>query len=120
MLLKNTARRLITISTPLVTQKDEVTGKIIGATKGECYDVKPAGKSVKVPDALCSTPYVKALLKTGDLIAVDEVEIEEDEPSEFEGMTKADLVEYAELEGVEIKSTMSKSAIIAAIESAKE
>lgn len=120
MLLKNTAKRLITVSSPLITQKDEVTGKIIGASKGETYDIMPAGKAVKVPDALCSTPYVKALLKTGDLIAVADVVIEEDEPSEFEGMSKAELAEYAELEGIEVTARMSKSAIIAAIESVKE
>lgn len=61
MLLKNLSRRLITINGPMST----------AGLHDEHYPIKPGDNpAVEVPDTLCTSDFVKHLLKTGDLIAV--------------------------------------------------
>lgn len=60
MLLKNNAKRLITVNGPL--------------TDGgypEHYDIKPGeNPAVEVPDALCTSDFVKNLMRIGELTQV--------------------------------------------------
>lgn len=57
MLLRNNARRLITINGPMTE-----------AGYTEYYDIKPGeNPAVGVPDALCESDFVQALLKSRDL-----------------------------------------------------
>lgn len=117
MLLKNNSKRLITINEPLDTDKDK-EGNIIGATAGAAYNLMPAGPAVSVPDSLCESRYVKALIELGEvLISEDEAE-DEEEGDEFDlaKMTKAELVAFAEENKIEVNSGDVKATILAAIE----
>lgn len=46
-------------------------------------------------------------------------EEESEEPADLEGMTKAELIEYAQSIGVEVRESWTKAEIIAAIEGAE-
>lgn len=64
MLLRNNARRLITINAPMTEG---------GYT--EYYDIKPGeNPAVEVPDHLCDSDFVQALLKSRDLTVEDDLE----------------------------------------------
>lgn len=62
MLLKNNAKCLITINGPLVNGMRSVA-----------YDIKPGDNpAVEVPDELCDSDFVKAMIDNGHLIAMSQ------------------------------------------------
>jgi hypothetical protein len=64
MLLRNNAKRLITINAPMAEG---------GYTT--FFDIKPGDNpAVEVPDELCKSDFVKNLLDTGDLIRMTPAE----------------------------------------------
>lgn len=75
-LLKNSTAKLITINTAMTIVKDE-NGKVTHAEPGKAYELFPAGESVEIPDEVVNTKYVKALIKSGDLVGG--ISVEEDE-----------------------------------------
>ena len=116
MLLKNTSRRLITINLP----KDPETGKL-----PEPIMIKQAGASVEVPDAICKTPFVRHMIKIGDLVndVVIPDEIEEeikdvvvDEKVDLiksvKKMSKTDLIAFADEQGIEFDEEANKETIL--------
>lgn len=94
MFLKNTSARLITIRTK----------------SGESFKVLP-GKNpdTEVPHEHCQSDFVKALIDNGSLIVT-----RDDEPeSEFDGMSKDDLIALCEVKGIEVNSRDTVKALIA-------
>lgn len=94
MFLKNTSARLITIRTK----------------SGESFKVLP-GKNpeTEVPGEHCQSDFVKALIDNGSLIVT-----RDDEPkSEFDGMSKDDLISLCEVKGIEVNSRDTVKALIA-------
>lgn len=94
MFLKNTSARLITIRTK----------------SGESFKVLP-GKNpdTEVPGEHCQSDFVKALIDNGSLIVT-----RDDEPkSEFDGMSKDDLIALCEVKGIEVNSRDTVKALIA-------
>jgi len=112
MILKNNAKRLITIN-----------GALVEGQRVTSYQIRPGNNpSVDVPDELCDNEFVKALLDDGSLIKVGEsakpvVETTETETTgDYDAMNKTDLTAFAEAQGIEVKSAWSKAEIIAEIE----
>ena len=117
MLLKNNAKRLITIN-----------------TVGRSYDILPGlNPSVSVPDEVCKTDYVKALINCGDLIvqveddspAAKEAEAEEaeeteepDAEAETETSEKEELANQAKALGIEVDKRWGVSRLKAEIDKA--
>lgn len=116
MLLKNNAKRLISINSPHTPIKD-VEGKgVIDVVWGKVYELLPAGEAVAVPDELCKTKYVKALIKCGDVVIADMTETPpEDEDDGLYAMTVKELQMKAFESGIEVPSNARKDDIIAAI-----
>lgn len=85
MLLKNKSARLITIN---------------GTGKNEKYQIKcGSNPAVEVPDTLCKSAFVKALLKDGSLVPHVELDEDDDEPK-----SKAELIAECEMLGIETNS----------------
>lgn len=108
MILKNNAKRLITIN-----------GAMVKNQRPTAYQIKPGDNpEVDVPDELCDNAFVKALLADGSLIKVGESEVVETdaEPSQYDEMNKTDLTSLAETMGIEVKSAWNKAQIIAEID----
>lgn len=105
MLLKNISKRLITVN-----------GAMVNSKRGKVYQVKPGNNAaVEVPDELCENAFVKGLIESGDLQALQStvvVENEEREPTEYDDMSKADVTEVAKSLEIEVKSSWSKNKII--------
>lgn len=114
-LLKNNAKRLITLNGPHTNQT--VDGKVVGIKPGDKYDMLPAGGAVEVPKSVADMPYTKALIKTSDVIVVSQDESNGSDDSQFASMTKPELVSLAESMNIEIESRDTKADIIAKIES---
>ena len=99
MLLKNTNARLITIRT---------------ATQS--YKILPGNNpDTDVPREACQSDFVKALIANGDLVVTSDEEIEE-QTSEFDGMSKADLIALCEVKEIETNSRDTKETLIAKLE----
>ena len=109
MILKNNAKRLITIN-----------GAIIKGQRVTAFQIRPGhNPSVDVPDELCDNAFVKALLDDGSLVKVGEsatTEANSGETSQYDSMNKTDLTAFAEAQGIDVKSAWSKAEIIAEIE----
>lgn len=116
-LLKNNAKRLITLNGPHTNQKD-ANGRVIGVKPGDKYDLLPAGAAVDVPQSVADIAYAKALIKTGDIVVVESSSDSDSTSSAYDSMTKNELVEIAESMGIEIESRDTKAQIIDKIESA--
>ena len=106
MLLKNKSPRLISINTSTDAQ--------------DCIDLLPAGAAVDVPDKLCNSRYVKALLQVGSIEKVGESvkKVESDNP--LDDMTVADLKAYADGLEIEYGSSIKKDELKALIETHQE
>lgn len=107
MLLKNIAKRLITIN-----------GAMSNNVRKVAYQIKPGNNpAVEVPDELCRNKFVKGLIDEGSLEVVNQpaAPVEVETTSEYDDMTKGDLKEYAESLGIDVKSAWSKVEIIAEI-----
>lgn len=95
MFLKNTNARLITIRT----------------LSGESYKILPGNNpDVEVPRADCESDFVKALIANGDLVVT-----RDDEPvlSEFDDMSKDDLIALCENKAIEVNSRDTVKTLIA-------
>lgn len=98
MFLKNVQARLITIN-----------GKFENGQRVESYKILP-GKNpvaVEVPDELCETAFVKALLDDGALVQVAGPSIEDggDDDTgvaDYSGLEKSDLINLCENRGIEV------------------
>lgn len=120
MLLKNKSARLITINGQL-NEKGERTAK---------YQIKPGkNPSVEVPDELCKSDFVKALLADEALIAVAADPTKPDLPkpktlgeseSLYADFDKAQLVVQCEERGIEVSSRDTKTTLIAKLEASDE
>jgi hypothetical protein len=114
-LLKNNAAKLITLNAPHVTTELETKYP-------EKYKLLPAGPAVEVPQSIADTAYVKALVKTGD-VSIEQgsasAPVESVEPSEYDDMTKAELVDMAEAMEIEVSSRDTKADLIAKLQAAE-
>ena len=100
MFVKSNAKRLITIN-----------------DSDKSYQVKPGQVDpTEVPDTCKKLKFVKALLTTGDLVEVAAPSQVVQAESEYDDMTKAELIELAETMGVDVVARDSKADIIAKIE----
>jgi hypothetical protein len=96
MFLKNTNARLITIR-----------------TAEQSYKILPGNNpDTEVPRADCESDFVKALIANGDLVVTrdDEPEVEE---SEFDDMSKDDLIALCEVKEIEVSSRDTVKTLIA-------
>ena len=103
MLLKNKSPRLISINASVNPE--------------DCIDLMPAGKAVDVPDKLCISRYVKALLQTG---SVEEVGESKSTGDDLAGLTVGELKAYAEGLEIEYDANIKKADLKALIESHQE
>ena len=115
MLLKNNRARLITINAPTKQAGQPFTA----------INLIPAGPAVDVPDKLCKSPYVKALIECGDVTNMGKApKVEQkpvdDEDDAFAGMNKDELVELGLANELDVNTRMTREQIIAAIENASE
>ena len=107
MILKNNAKRLITIN-----------GAFVNGERVKSFKLLPGNNpAVDVPDELCDNTFVESLLADGSLIKVGESEkVESTVTSSYSDMNKTDLKSLAENMGIDVKSAWSKDDIIAEIE----
>lgn len=111
MLLKNQVARLITIN-----------GKFENGQRVKAYQIKPGNNpAVEVPNELCENTFVKTLIADGSLL----VQCEDDAsvstaPSEYDGMSKSDLVALCEAQGIDVAARDTKFDLIAKLESVDE
>jgi len=111
MLLKNTKARLITIN-----------GKFENGQRTQAYQIKPGNNpAVEVPNELCTNSFVKALIADGSLL----VQCEDDAsvssaPSEYDDMSKSDLVALCEAQDIEVVARDTVKTLIAKLESVSE
>lgn len=115
-LLKNKAKKLITLNAPHETTNTETR-------MGKKYKLMPAGEAVDVPQSIADLPYTKALIKTGDIEVVSGGASSEPEPtndpSEYDDMSKAELMDMAEAMEIEVSSRDNKAEIIAKLQAAE-
>lgn len=101
MLLKNNKARLITIN-----------GKMVNGERNTAYQIKPGDNpSVEVPNELCDNAFVKSLIADGSLTVMDAST--PDESSEYDDMSKADLVALCEAQDIEVGARDTKADLIA-------
>jgi hypothetical protein len=91
MLLLNKSPRLISIN-PTTKESDRI-------------NLMPAGQAVDVPEELCESKYVKALLQSGSIIEITESK-KSDDP--LDSMTIKDLKAYADGLEIEYDSKIKK------------
>ena len=103
MLLKNKSPRLISINA--------------SANPEDRIDLMPAGEAVDVPDKLCESRYVKALLQSGSVEEVGESKSTDDE---LAGLTVAELKAYADGLEIEYGASIKKEDLKALIETHQE
>ena len=135
MLLKNNSARLITINGQLNGKGERV----------EKYLIKPGkNPAVEVPDELCKSDFVKALIDNEDLIAVAGVPVETVQPDDadsgdddandandadsgdsgdsgeslYADFDKAQLVAQCEARDIEVGSRDTKNDLVAKLEEA--
>lgn len=136
MFLKNNQARLITINGKLDKMED---GSYVRSVK---YQLKPGNNpAVEVPDELCKTEYVKALLASGAVVQVQGDPSKPDLPgggtetqgdpskpdlpgggneSLYADFDKAQLTAQCEARGIEITSRDTKADLIAKLEASDE
>ena len=118
MLLKNNSARLITINGHLNGKGERV----------EKYLIKPGkNPAVEVPDELCKSDFVKALIDNDSLIALSEMSEPVEIPVDTDGneslyadFDKAQLVAQCEARDIEVKSRDTATQLIAKLEAADE
>lgn len=107
MLLKNQVARLITIN-----------GEFENGQRVKAYQIKPGNNpSVEVPNELCENAFVKALIADGSLL----VQCEDDAsvsatPSQYDDMSKSDLVALCEAQEIEVVARDTVKTLIAKLE----
>lgn len=120
MFLKNNQARLITINGKLEEMKD---GSYVRNVK---FQLKPGNNpAVEVPDELCKTEYVKALLASGAVVQVQGDPSKPDLPgggneSLYADFDKAQLTAQCEARDIEITSRDTKADLIAKLEASDE
>ena len=112
MLLKNNSARLITINGQLNGKGERV----------EKYLIKPGkNPAVEVPDELCKSDFVKALIDNDSLIALSEMSDDSDgNKSLYADFDKAQLVAQCEARDIEVGSRDTKNDLVAKLEAADE
>ena len=123
MLLKNNSARLITINGKL-NERGERTEK---------YQVLPGkNPAVEVPDELCKSEFVKALIAAGALIQYAPALIQQGEPvdtsttvdtsdeSIYADFDKAQLVAQCEARDIKVTSRDTAATLVAKLEAADE
>lgn len=132
MFLKNNAKRLITVNGKLDSK----------GQRSVKYQLKPGNNpAVEVPDELCKTEYVKALLESGAIVQVQGDPSKPDLPgggaetqgdpskpdlpgdgneSLYADFDKAQLTAQCEARGIEITSRDTKADLIAKLEASDE
>ena len=118
MLLKNNSARLITINGKL-NERGERTEK---------YQVLPGkNPAVEVPDELCKSEFVKALIAAGALIPqvehapVDTVAtVDTSDESIYADFDKAQLVAQCEARDIKVTSRDTAATLVAKLEAADE
>lgn len=117
MLLKNNAKRLITIN----------GGELKDGKYEKSYQILPGDNpAVEVPSELCNTVFVKTLIDTGNLLVVGGLVEPEGDPTKpdlpnaedptdgaYDSMTKAELFDACEVAGIETNSRDTKESLIA-------
>lgn len=96
MFLKNISARLVTVNPGAI-------------------QIKPGNNpAVELPDEIANSAFVKLLIKEGILIEEKRpaTAVDEEVGDGLDEMTKADLFDYAESLGADVKSSMNKSEII--------
>lgn len=113
MLLKNNVARLITINGKL-DDKGQRSVK---------FQIKPGNNpAVEVPDELCKSEFVKALIASGALTSVAGTPVEHVEPSEslYADFDKTQLVAQCEARDIEVKARDTVEKLIEKLEAADE
>lgn len=132
MFLKNNAKRLITVNGKLDSK----------GQRSVKFQLKPGNNpAVEVPDELCKTEYVKALLESGAIVQVQGDPSKPDLPgggtetqgdpskpdlpgggneSLYADFDKAQLTAQCEARGIEITSRDTKADLIAKLEASDE
>ena len=132
MFLKNNAKRLITVNGKLDSK----------GQRSVKYQLKPGNNpAVEVPDELCKSAYVKALLESGAIVQVQGDPSKPDLPgggtetqgdpskpdlpgggneSLYADFDKAQLTAQCEARGIEITSRDTKADLIAKLEASDE
>lgn len=138
MLVKNTAARLITISSPRVEKLDD-DGKVVETIAGRKFNLLPAGKAVDVTEEACksSAKFLYALLMSRDVefdkgqldeIVGDDLSSEElaeisepfEIPEQYLDMSKEDLTLMAQGLGLVVPKRWTIEKIVIAIEEVSE
>ena len=110
MLLKNNSARLITINGKL-NERGERTEK---------YQVLPGkNPAVEVPDELCKSEFVKALIAAGALIQQGEP-VDTSDESIYADFDKAQLVAQCEARDIKVTSRDTAATLVAKLEAADE
>lgn len=115
MLLKNNSARLITINGKL-NERGERTEK---------YQVLPGkNPAVEVPDELCKSEFVKALIAAGALIpqvsVADVATVDTSDESIYADFDKAQLVAQCEARDIKVTSRDTAATLVAKLEAADE
>lgn len=122
MLLKNNSARLITVNGSL-NERGERSVK---------YQIKPGkNPAVEVPNELCKSAFVKALIASGSLTVLSgDVELQGDPTkpdlpggggdSLYADFDKAQLIAQCEARDIEVKSRDTATQLIAKLEAADE
>lgn len=110
MLLKNQVARLITIN-----------GKFENGQRVKAYQIKPGNNpAVEVPNELCDNAFVKALIANGSLLAQCEDDASVSTvPSEYDGMSKSDLIALCEAQEIKVVARDTEKSLIAKLEAVK-
>lgn len=110
MLLKNNAKRLITIN----------GGELKDGKHEKSYQILPGNNpAVEVPNEFCNTVFVKTLIDTGNLQVMgdptkpDLPNAEDPTDGAYDSMTKAELFDACEVAGIETNSRDTKESLIA-------
>lgn len=111
MLLKNQVARLITIN-----------GEFENGQRVKAYQIKPGNNpAVEVPNELCENAFVKALIADGSLLVLSEDDASVSAaPSEYDGMSKSDLVALCEAQDIEVVARDTAKTLIAKLEAVDE
>lgn len=112
MLLRNTAARLITIN-----------GKFENGSRSAAYQIKPGkNPSVEVPNELCESAFVQALIEDGSLVVESEDDVTivdtDTDADVYADMSKADIVALCEARDIEVNSRDTKAELVSKLQDA--
>ena len=114
MLLKNNSKRLITLNIPVEVKEGE-------KPKHQGIQIKPGNNpAVEIDEELGKSKFVRALVKSGDLIVVLDEDNDGETEDDLSSKTKVQLIEIAEMMDLEVSLSMNKSEIIALINGESE